>query len=53
MASVGMTRMAGRMWGWLLICEPQEQTAAQIADALEGRVAARSAARRACSAPPG
>jgi DNA-binding transcriptional regulator GbsR (MarR family) len=34
LASLGMTPMAGRMWGWLLICEPQEQTAAQIAEAL-------------------
>ena len=31
----GMTPMAGRMWGWLLICEPPEQTAAEIADALQ------------------
>jgi predicted transcriptional regulator len=30
----GMTPMAGRMWGWLLLCEPPEQTAAEIADAL-------------------
>ena len=30
----GMTPMAGRMWGWLLICEPPEQTAAEIAEAL-------------------
>ena len=35
LASVGMTPMAGRMWGWLLICEPEEQTAADIADALQ------------------
>jgi DNA-binding MarR family transcriptional regulator len=34
LANLGMTPMAGRMWGWLLICEPQEQTAADIADAL-------------------
>jgi DNA-binding transcriptional regulator GbsR (MarR family) len=34
LASYGMTPMAGRMWGWLLICEPAEQTAAEIADAL-------------------
>jgi MarR family protein len=31
----GMTPMAGRMWGWLLICDPPEQTAAEIADALQ------------------
>jgi DNA-binding transcriptional regulator GbsR (MarR family) len=35
LASYGMTPMAGRMWGWLLICEPPEQTAADIAEALE------------------
>ena len=31
----GMTPMAGRMWGWLLLCDPPEQTAAQIATALQ------------------
>jgi DNA-binding transcriptional regulator GbsR (MarR family) len=35
LASLGMTPMAGRMWGWLLICEPAEQTAAEIATALQ------------------
>jgi DNA-binding MarR family transcriptional regulator len=30
----GMTPMAGRMWGWLLICDPPEQTASQLAEAL-------------------
>jgi DNA-binding transcriptional regulator GbsR (MarR family) len=35
LAGYGMTPMAGRMWGWLLICEPAEQTAADIAEALE------------------
>jgi DNA-binding transcriptional regulator GbsR (MarR family) len=34
LGSIGMTPMAGRMWGWLLICEPPEQTASQIAEAL-------------------
>ena len=34
LASLGMTPMAGRMWGWLLICEEPEQTAAEIATAL-------------------
>jgi len=34
LASLGMTPMAGRMWGWLLICEPTDQTAAEIAEAL-------------------
>jgi DNA-binding transcriptional regulator GbsR (MarR family) len=31
----GMTPMAGRMWAWLLLCDPPEQTAADIADALQ------------------
>ena len=35
LASYGMTPMAGRMWGWLLICEPAEQTAGDLADALQ------------------
>jgi DNA-binding transcriptional regulator GbsR (MarR family) len=34
LGSVGMTPMAGRMWAWLLICDPPEQTAAELADAL-------------------
>jgi DNA-binding transcriptional regulator GbsR (MarR family) len=34
LASLGMTPMSGRMWGWLLISEPQDQTAAEIAEAL-------------------
>jgi DNA-binding transcriptional regulator GbsR (MarR family) len=35
LASFGMTPMAGRMWGWLLICDPVEQTAADLAEALQ------------------
>jgi DNA-binding transcriptional regulator GbsR (MarR family) len=35
LAGYGMTPMAGRMWGWLLICDPAEQTAGEIADALQ------------------
>jgi hypothetical protein len=27
----GMPRMAGRIWAWLLICDPPQQTAAQLA----------------------
>src|SRR4029079_11865798 len=34
LAGYGMTPMAGRVWGWLLICDPPEQTAAELADAL-------------------
>jgi DNA-binding transcriptional regulator GbsR (MarR family) len=35
LGSSGMTPMAGRMWGWLLICEPPDQTAADLADELK------------------
>jgi DNA-binding transcriptional regulator GbsR (MarR family) len=35
LASYGMTPMAGRMWGYLLICDPAEQTAADLAEALQ------------------
>jgi DNA-binding transcriptional regulator GbsR (MarR family) len=35
LGSIGMTPMAGRMWGWLLICEPADQTAADISTALQ------------------
>jgi DNA-binding transcriptional regulator GbsR (MarR family) len=35
LGGIGMTPMAGRMWGYLLICDPPEQTAAQISEALQ------------------
>jgi DNA-binding transcriptional regulator GbsR (MarR family) len=35
LGSYGMPPMAGRMWGWLLICEPPEQTAGELAEALQ------------------
>ncbi len=31
----GMTPMAGRLWAWLLICDPPAQTAADLAVALK------------------
>ncbi len=34
LAGGGLPRMAGRIWGYLLICEPVEQTAGDLADAL-------------------
>lgn len=34
LATYGMTPMAGRLWGYLLICDPPEQTAEEIAHAL-------------------
>ena len=33
--SYGLTRMTGRVLAWLLVCDPPEQTAAQLADALK------------------
>jgi DNA-binding transcriptional ArsR family regulator len=30
-----MTRMTGRVLGWLLVCDPVEQTAAQLSEALD------------------
>jgi DNA-binding transcriptional regulator GbsR (MarR family) len=35
LGSIGMTPMSGRMWGFLLICEPPEQTAGEIAEELQ------------------
>lgn len=34
MEVLGMSRMAGRVLGWLLICDPPEQTAGQLVEAL-------------------
>jgi DNA-binding MarR family transcriptional regulator len=34
LAGAGLPRMAGRIWGFLMICDPPEQTAGAIADAL-------------------
>ncbi len=33
--SYGMPQMTGRVLAWLLVCEPVEQTAAQLAEALD------------------
>lgn len=32
---VGLPRMAGRIFGWLLICEPQQQSHSELADVLK------------------
>ncbi|MBI5670289.1 MAG: MarR family transcriptional regulator [Chloroflexi bacterium] len=32
---IGLTRMAGRIIGWLLICDPPQQTMTDIVDALQ------------------
>ena len=47
LSSVGMTPMAGRMLAWLLICDPAEQTAAELADMLRASRGAISGAARA------
>jgi DNA-binding transcriptional regulator GbsR (MarR family) len=41
---LGLIRMAGRVVGWLLICEPHEQTFTQIAEALQASRGAISSA---------
>ncbi len=33
--SAGLPRIAGRILGWLMVCDPPEQTASQLAEALE------------------
>ena len=33
--SYGIPRMTGRVLAWLIVCDPPEQTAAQLADALD------------------
>ena len=47
LSSVGMTPMAGRMLAWLLICDPAEQTAAELAEMLRASRGAISGAARA------
>jgi DNA-binding transcriptional regulator GbsR (MarR family) len=51
LGSIGMTPMAGRMCGFLLICEPSEQTAGQIADALHASRGAISGTARLLAGP--
>jgi hypothetical protein len=46
LAGYGLPRMAGRMWAVLLICEPPELTAGEIADALHASRGAISGAAR-------
>jgi DNA-binding transcriptional regulator GbsR (MarR family) len=51
LGSIGMTPMAGRMWGYLLICDPPEQTAADIAGALHASRGAISGTARLLAGP--
>jgi DNA-binding transcriptional regulator GbsR (MarR family) len=46
LTEAGLPRMAGRMWAWLLICEPPEQSAAEVAEALHASRGAISGAAR-------
>jgi hypothetical protein len=47
LASLSMTPMSGRMLAWLLICDPAQQTAADLADNLRASRGAISGAARA------
>jgi DNA-binding transcriptional regulator GbsR (MarR family) len=42
----GLFRMAGRVIGWLLICDPPEQTSGQIAEVLQASKGSISAAMK-------
>lgn len=35
LAGGGLPPLAGRLWGWLLVCDPPQQSAAALAQALE------------------
>lgn len=43
---MGLFRMAGRVIGWLLVCDPPEQTFAQLVEALQASKASISGAMR-------
>jgi DNA-binding MarR family transcriptional regulator len=42
----GLPRMAGRIFGWLLVCDPPEQTMEELAAALQGSKASMSTMTR-------
>ena len=42
----GAPRMVGRVLGWLLVCEPPEQSAAELAERLQASRGSISAATR-------
>ena len=42
----GLPRMAGRLLGWLLVCEPAHQTAAELAEGLNASAGSISSASR-------
>jgi DNA-binding transcriptional ArsR family regulator len=43
----GTPRMVGRVFGWLLVCEPSEQSAAELAERLQASKSSISTATRA------
>ena len=47
-ARIGMPRIAGRLLGWLLICEPPHQSAEQLSDAIGASRASISNMLRLC-----
>ncbi len=47
LGSLGMTPMSGQMLAWLLICDPAEQTAGDLAESLQASRGAISSAARA------
>ena len=49
MDGYGMTPMAGRLWAWLLICDPPAQTAGELAEELKASRGAISGAAAALS----
>ena len=42
----GAPRMVGRVWGWLLVCDPPEQSAAELAEFLQASKGSISTATR-------
>lgn len=46
LAEAGLARIAGRVWAWLLICEPPQQTASDLAEQLHASRGAISGAVR-------
>jgi DNA-binding transcriptional regulator GbsR (MarR family) len=46
LVGAGLPRIAGRMWAWLLICDPPQQSAADLAEALHASRGSISSAAR-------
>lgn len=42
----GAPRMVGRIWGWLMVCDPPEQSAAELAEFLQASKGSISTATR-------